>query len=187
MSLRFSSRSSVPAQSTMRHSCCSRLEGSDREEMEVSVREVRAAGREALTLATELLQRARRADRRQVSGKPRMCSGGGGSHGALTASSSSSGLTVKGPSLGYCLRAGPTLPGSVTRSSFRVRRVSSRKLCGHGLWSKSVCTQWAGLRCLCATMIGLQGVGRGFRSCRRGAVEHRVDGCRRSSERAVAC
>lgn len=35
----------------------------NREEIEVSVREIRAAGLEALMLATELLQRARRADR----------------------------------------------------------------------------------------------------------------------------
>src|SRR5436190_20011161 len=35
---------------------------SDREEKEVSIREVRAAGRDGLMLATELLQRARRAD-----------------------------------------------------------------------------------------------------------------------------
>jgi GNAT superfamily N-acetyltransferase len=39
------------------------MEESDREEKEVSVQEVRAAGRDALMLATELLQRARRADR----------------------------------------------------------------------------------------------------------------------------
>jgi hypothetical protein len=68
------------------------------------VHTIRAGGRDALMLATELLQRARQADPRSGSGKPPMCSGGGGSHGALMASSSCSGSTVKGLSLRCCSR-----------------------------------------------------------------------------------
>ena len=114
----------------------------------MSIREVRAAGREALMLATQLLQRARLADRRagiweaaDVQWWWRKARRSDGVEQLFW-------VDRQGPVAGVLLTSWTDTPyGSVTRSSFPAYRALSRTLCGHGHWKKPARTQSTGLTC----------------------------------------